>query len=199
MEKLIGFNKSIDEQIDVLEKILMKNKVLKEIFNRLQDTSLKNYYVGAGCINQTVFNYYHDNDLNFGINDYDIVYFDDDTSYEKEDMIIKEVSEKLNDLNVCFDIKNEARVHIWYNEKYHTNRKPYTSLEDAIRRWGTTITCIGVRYENGKLKVFAPYGLNDLYSLTIRPVKIDFTKEQYEEKSKKWKEKWSKLQIIPWD
>ena len=187
-------SKNLNEQLKDLEEILFKNETLKEVLKRLEKSNLKNYYVGAGCINQTVFNYLHGLRIDANINDYDIVYYDEDTSYEKEDIVIKYVEELLSDLN----IKNEARVHLWYNKKYNENRKPYVSLEDAVSRWGTTITCIGVRLENNKLIVTAPYGLNDLFNMIIRPVKIDFTEVDYIKKVNKWKKKWPKLTIMPW-
>lgn len=201
---LEGKNKSLNEQLLVLESILNKSKKIKEILRVLEQYSkenqdFKNYYLAAGCINQTIFNYYHNYDLDYGIGDYDIVYYDEDTSYEKEDIIIKDLKERLKHLDLKFDIKNEKRVHIWYNEKYKTNRKEYQSVEDAISKWGTTITCLGVRMENNKLIVCAPYGLNDLFNLILRPVKIDFTKEAYEKKVTKWTSKWELLKVIKYD
>ena len=180
-------SKNLNEQLKDLEEILFKNETLKEVLKRLEKSNLKNYYVGAGCINQTVFNYLHGFRIDANINDYDIVYYDEDTSYEKEDIVIKYVEDLLNDLNIKLDIKNEARVHLWYNKKYNDNRKPYVSLEDAIARWVKTITCIGVRLEDGNLIVDAPYGLNDLFNMIIRPVKIDFTEVDYIKKVNKWK------------
>lgn len=194
-----GLDKDLISQIDVLEKILLSNSTLKSILVRLSQTNLKNYYVAAGCINQTVFNYYHHYPLMNGIEDFDIVYFDDDTSYEKEDTIIKKINNLVSDLNITCDIKNEARVHLWYSEKYGRQIEPYTSLEDAISCWGTSITCLGVRLENNKLLVYAPYGLNDLFSMTIRPIKKQLTEKQYKIKTDKWKKKWSKLNILPWN
>lgn len=201
---LEGKNKSLNEQLLVLESILNKSKKIKEILRVLEQYSkenqdFKNYYLAAGCINQTIFNYYHNYDLDYGIGDYDIVYYDEDTSYEKEDIIIKDLKERLKHLDLKFDIKNEKRVHIWYNEKYKTNRKEYESVEDAISKWGTTITCLGVRMENNKLIVCAPYGLNDLFNLILRPVKIDFIKEDYEKKVTKWTSKWELLKVIKYD
>lgn len=201
---LEGKNKSLNEQLLVLESILNKSKKIKEILRVLEQYSkenqdFKNYYLAAGCVNQTIFNYYHNYDLDYGIGDYDIVYYDEDTSYEKEDIIIKDLKERLKYLDLKFDIKNEKRVHIWYNEKYKTNRKEYESVEDAISKWGTTITCLGVRMENNKLIVCAPYGLNDLFNLILRPVKIDFTKEDYEKKETKWTSKWKLLKVIKYD
>ena len=201
---LEGKNKSLNEQLLVLESILNKSKKIKEILRVLEQYSkenqdFKHYYLAAGCINQTIFNYYHNYDLDYGIGDYDIVYYDEDTSYEKEDIIIKDLKDKLKHLDLKFDIKNEKRVHIWYNEKYKTNRKEYESVEDAISKWGTTITCLGVRMENNKLIVCAPYGLNDLFNLILRPVKIDFTKEDYEKKVTKWTSKWELLKVIRYE
>jgi hypothetical protein len=105
MEKLIEKNKPLDEQIKILETILLQSDILKEVLIKLEDTSLENYYIGAGAINQTIFNYYHDYPLNYGIKDFDIVYFDYDTSYEKEDKIIKEVKEKLKDIKLNMILK----------------------------------------------------------------------------------------------
>lgn len=199
MKKIIGKNKSILEQIAILEKIILKNKKLKELLTRLSNSDLKNYYVAAGCINQTIFNYYHDYELDYGINDFDIVYYDDDLSYEKEDEVIKYIKELTKDMNIDLDIKNEARVHLWYEEKYGQKIEPYTSLEDAISSWGTTITCIGVRLEKDKLVVFAPYGLNDLFDMNVRPIKKQFTQEQYLLKTKKWQSKWPQLKVSNWN
>lgn len=192
-------SKNLNEQLKDLEGILFKNETLKEVLKRLEKSNLKNYYVGAGCINQTVFNYLHGFRIDENINDYDIVYYDEDTSYEKEDIVIKYIEELLGGLNIKLDVKNEARVHLWYNKKYNDKRKPYVSLEDAISRWGTTITCIGVRLENNNLIVDAPYGLNDLFNMIIRPVKIDFKEKDYIRKVNKWKKNWPKLTIMPWD
>lgn len=197
-DNLNGINCSLQEQLIILEKILNKNIKLMELLKILENDGLENYYVTAGCINQTVFNYYHDYDIYYGIKDYDIVYFDKDITYEKEDIIIKRLNNKLKELNIETDIKNEARVHIWYYEKYGIKRVPYTSVEDAISRFGATITCIGIRLEKGKLIVYAPYGLNDLFTMTIRPVKKEFPKESYDERSKRWMSKWSKLTKVDW-
>lgn len=197
-DKLIGTNKTLLEQIEILEKILFQNEKLKKVLTILSKSNLKDYYVAAGCINQTVFNYYHDNKIDFGIEDFDIVYFDQDLSYEKEDEVIKYVTDLLKDIPMKLDIKNEARVHIWYGQKYGKNIEPYTSVEDAISSWGTSITCIGVRLENEKLVVCAPYGLNDIFTMTIRPIKRQYTKQQYDIKTAKWKNKWPLLNVLPW-
>ena len=83
--------------------------------------------------------------MNYLIDDYDTVYYDEDLSYEKEDKIIKEINLLCKDLNVSLDIKNQARVHLWFKNKFGYSIKPNKSVEDAISKWGSTVTCIGVR------------------------------------------------------
>lgn len=200
MKKLDGRNQEISEQINILKNILFLNQDFKKILEILQKSGLKNYYVAAGSINQTVFNYYNDLDLDYGINDIDIVYFDEDVSYEAEDIIIKKILESLKNIKREFDIKNQARVHLWYKDKFGSERSPYTSVEHAIGTWGSTVTCVGVRLENDNFIVCAPYGLNDIFNQVIRPVKGGyFNEEGYNIKTNKWKSKWPSLTIIPWD
>lgn len=194
-----GKNKDLNYQMNLFKEIILKNNVLKTILERLEGYGLDNYYVAAGAINQTVFNYYHNNSMDYLIDDYDIVYYDEDLSYEREDKIIKEINLLCKDLNVSLDIKNQARVHLWFKNKFGYSIEPNKSVEDAISKWGSTVTCIGVRLKNNELTIFAPYGLNDLFSLIIRPNKENFIKKGYEEKTRKWKQNWPKLTIIPWD
>lgn len=140
-----GKNKDLNYQMNLFKEIILKNNVLKTILERLEGYGLDNYYVAAGAINQTVFNYYHNNGMNYLIDDYDTVYYDEDLSYEKEDKIIKEINLLCKDLNVSLDIKNQARVHLWFKNKFGYSIKPNKSVEDAISKWGSTVTCIGVR------------------------------------------------------
>lgn len=196
---LIGQNKPLNEQTEILKQILFKNSKLKQVLEILQTTDLKDYYIAAGSINQTVFNYYHSFDMDYGIKDFDIVYYDQDTSYEKEDEIIKKIQSLTKDIDIEIDIKNQARVHLWYKDKFGHEIPPYQKTEDAISKWGATITCIGVRLENNELIVYAPYGLNDIFNMIIRPIKKDFKEEFYTTRAEKWSEKWPKLTVINWN
>lgn len=199
MKILNAYDKPIEYQLKVLKKIIKKNKILMEILTVLEKLDIDDCFVAAGAINQTVFNYLHGYEIDKNINDYDIVYFDSDTSYEKEDIVIKKIENALLHLNVKIDIKNQARVHLWYGKKFGHDIDANKSVYDAINKWGTTVTCIGVRLKNNKLIVYAPFGLNDLFKMIIRPNKENYIKRDYDEKAKRWKNNWPKLTIIPWD
>ena len=90
-------------------------------------------------------------------------------------------------------------MHIWKKEKFNIDVKQYSSCEDAISKWIATTHAIGVTKEKDGLKIFAPYGLSDIFSRTIRPIKHEYSiKEVYEQKAKEWNERFDNLTIIEW-
>jgi hypothetical protein len=172
---------------------------------------MPNWYLGAGCIAQTVWNSFHGFELTRNIQDYDLAYFDStDLSVETEERTIRKAQSALNDLGVTIDVKNEARVHLWYKKHFGNAIRPYQSIEDAIASWPTTATSIGVRYEeDGSLLVYAPFGLDDLLSIIVRPnrkqaeyflTEDELTgREVYNQKAQKWVKAWPKLVVVPWE
>lgn len=193
-----GYNTDLANQILILHKIIKRNALLYKLLSIAPILGLKQYYIGAGCIAQTVWNYQSGNDLMYGISDIDFVYFDaDDLSSEKEERIAEQIV-KLIDNKIKVDVKNGARVHIWYKSHFGYDIDAYTSIEHAINTWPTTATSVGIRLENDVLNVYAPFGLNDLFGKIIRANKAQITEEIYKSKTDKWLSKWSDLKIIPW-
>jgi uncharacterized protein len=178
--------------------ILQNNRALWDVLEGCEQLAIPNYYVGAGCITQTVWNSLGHDEPMHGISDIDFVYFDSDISYEKEDAIIKKVKARFASSPIEIDVKNEARVHLWYKEHFGHDIRPYVSVEDAIDSWPTTASAVGVRLEKGNLAVYAPFGLTDMFQGIVRPNKVQISQEVYEGKCKKWLAKWPTLTIIPW-
>lgn len=200
--KLIsGFNANLQTQIKVLVEIIMSNVTLKEVISRSCHLGLENYYIGAGCITQTIWNYMSGNPLEYGIKDIDFAFFDDKRNgYEYENSVVQKVNELFNDLQVDLDVKNQARVHLWYESHFGCKIKPYTSLEAALNTWPTTATAVGVRKEkNGEFTVYAPFGLNDLFGMVVRANKVQVTKDIFETKVSRWLKVWPDLKVIPWE
>lgn len=195
---MIGYNCDIRTQQRLLYEILSENPILFEILKGAQTLDLENYYIGAGCVCQTVWNFQNGLDLMYGISDVDFVYFDTELSYEAEDCVIRRVKQAFHTLPVEIDVKNQARVHLWYKQHYGYDLRPYASLEEAINTWPTTDTSIGVRLQNGMLAVYAPFGLNDMFGQIVRPNRAKITEEIYLQKCEKWGSKWNTLTFIPW-
>ena len=186
---------------DLLVKTISKNEPIHKVLNVLKGLNLPfEYYVGAGCITNTVWNEISGYPLEYGISDIDIVYYEsDDLSPDSEKILKEQVLNRLGHFQFKLDVKNQARVHLWYENKFGFSIKPYCSLEEAIDSWPTTATALGLRLEqDGSYELYAPYGLDDLFSMVVRPNKLMITKEIFEDKAKKWNTKWPHLVTMPW-
>lgn len=184
-----------------LLKALEKNKSIQLILDRIDGLNMPDWYLGAGCIAQTVWNLQHGFDPENGIRDYDLVYYDaSDTSYEAEDIFIQKGKKLFEDIAIPVEIRNEARVHLWYEKHFGKRIDQYKSTEDAISMWPTTATSIGMkRNADGTPRVYAPFGLDDVFDMIVRPNKIQITEKIYRDKFTGWLKVWPKLKVIPWD
>lgn len=189
------------ENTERLLRIVEKSPILMQVFEHVKELGLETYYVGAGCIVQTVWNDLTNRPLNYGISDIDIVYFNDtDLSYRAEDEMITRGKKLLTDIPIQIDMKNQARVHLWYEEKFGTAIKPYHTIESAIDTWPTTATSLGLRLDHTQnWTLYAPFGLDDLFNMVIRPNKSLISEAVYKCKVKKWTAKWPELEVVKWD
>jgi hypothetical protein len=189
----------IHRQVEYLEYALSHNPVAERMLAVAADMNLPNWYLGAGGVAQSVWNLRHGFDAQEGIKDYDLVYFDpDDLGADTEDRLEDEVARRLADRGVAVDVKNEARVHLWYAERFGRRLDPYISTEDAIGTWPTTASSVGVRRDGQGFIVCAPFGLSDLIGMVARPNKVIVTQDVYEEKVSRWAARWPELRVIPW-
>ncbi len=196
-----AYNKDLETQINHLEQIISQNKAIEDVLRLAQTLKLPNWYLGAGCIAQTVWNHIHGFDLTQGIKDCDLVYFDNtNLSYESEDTFIQLGKKVFKDIPIPVEIRNQARVHLWYEKRFGRKINTYNSVEEAINEWPTTATSVGVKYdETGKFTVYAPYGLNDLFGMIVRPNKLKITEDIYLDKVARWTSIWPNLKAIEWD
>ncbi len=184
-----------------LVEIISNSYQLKRLFEILKESNIPfNYYIGAGCITNTIWNHLSGYPLTYGISDVDVVYFDNkDLSLTSEQKFTDYLVDKIGDFPFRLDVKNQARVHLWYEKKFGFSIQPYVSLEDAIHSWPTTATSLGIRKEQSDLfNIYAPFNLDDLFSMIVRPNKRMITREIYENKAIKWHKKWPELTVIPW-
>ncbi len=195
-------HKSLNEQIETVISILKENTKLMDILNFIGELKLPNFYIAAGSIFQTIWNYYDNNDLNYNIKDIDVIYYDNnDLSVETDIKYYKLINEycKRKGYEYEIDVSNEARMHLWKKEKFNIDVEPYINSEDAIDKWIATVHAIGITKENDGIKIYSPYGLSDIFSKTIRPIKHKYnTKEMYDKKANSWNERFENLTIIEW-
>ncbi|MGC5394142.1 nucleotidyltransferase family protein [Streptomyces sp. DT20] len=190
----------LDEQLAALKAALSRNDVLVEVLDRTAALGLPSWYLTAGCLFQTVWNVATGRAPSHGIKDYDVFYFDDgDLSWEAEDAAIRAGREAFAGLAAEVEIRNEARVHLWYEEKFGVPCAPHTSTESAIDCFAATTCCLGVRLEpDGGWRVYAPHGLSDVFNLVVRPNPVLAPREVYEAKSARWRQVWPELTVLDW-
>lgn len=194
--------KSLKEQNDMFIYILKKNKDLMSILDYIYELELPNFYIAAGSVFQTIWNYYDNKPLNSEIKDIDIIYYDaNNLSKEDEEKIEDKIVTHFKELNINyeFDVHNEARMHLWKKSNENKNIDQYKNSEYSIDKWIATVYSICITKENDEIKVYAPYGLSDIFSRTIRPIKHkDNSKELYEKKVKSWSSRFNNLKIVEW-
>ena len=70
------------------------------------------------------------------------------------------------DLPVPVEIRNEARVHLWYADRFGTPAPPFRDCADAIDSFAAVCCAVGVTVDgDGRPRVYAPFGVDDL----VRP------------------------------
>lgn len=192
-------NRCIREQLEQFIRIILLNPHIKSILEHDPFPDNANWYLGAGCLAQTVWNYVSGYGITKHIKDYDLVYFSTNLSKSAELKEQRRVRRLFPQLKNQLDVVNEARVHLWYEKDFGRKIPPFKSAEEAISTWPTTATAIGVRKPKSEIDIYAPYGLNDLFGMLIKPNKPHTLRKVYLEKTTRWKKNWPLLNIAPWE
>jgi hypothetical protein len=133
---------------------------------------LPDWRIVSGAVYQTVWNALTGRDLDYGIKDFDLCYFDAaDLSYEAEDVVIRRAASAYPPrLSPLVEVRNQARVHLWFEAHFG---EPYAALsctDEALSRFVSPAYAVGVRLEaDGRLSLAAPFGLDDLFAMRLRP------------------------------
>ncbi|MGH6997102.1 MAG: nucleotidyltransferase family protein, partial [Phenylobacterium sp.] len=155
-----------------LEAIVRATPSLMHVLTTVRDLALPDWLVFSGAVYQPVLNHLTGRDPDYGIKDYDLGYFDaSDTSYEAEDMVIRQVAAVFEPpFQEMVEVRNQARVHLWFEQKFGEPYEPLTSSAQALSRFTSTVFAVGVRLEaDDALSIHAPFGLEDLFAMRLRP------------------------------
>ncbi|TWB06657.1 nucleotidyltransferase family protein [Bradyrhizobium stylosanthis] len=175
----------------------LRNPINAAIVDELRRLALPDPWLVAGCLVQTVWNVLTDRAVDHGIADYDVFYFDSDTSWEAEDSVIRELHARLAHLGAKVEIRNQARVHLWYPGKHGLPYPPLTRSTDGIDRFLTENTQLGIRPAGGDFDVYAPHGFGDVAKMIVRPNRAqNFSAANYAAKAARWKALWPELTVI---
>jgi uncharacterized protein len=175
----------------------LRNPVNQIIVDELFHLALPDAWLVSGCLVQTVWNGLTGRAVDHGIADYDIFYFDPDTSWAAEDAVIRRLHDRLDALGVKIEARNQARVHLWYAEKHGLPYPPVARATEGIDRFLTKNTQVGIRHAREGFDVYAPHGFDDIANMIVRPNPgPNFSAANYEAKAARWKKLWPELTVL---
>ena len=134
-----------------------------------------------------------------GIRDADLFYFDPDTSWDAEDAVIRRGADVFAGVPVPVEIRNEARVHLWYADRFGTPAPPFRDCADAIDSFAAVCCSYGLTVDGAGPRVYVPHGYDDLFDLVVRPNRRQAPRQVYEGKAARWKREWPEITVLPWD
>jgi hypothetical protein len=185
---------------DEFLSVALRNPATVAISDELVRLGLPDAWIVSGCLVQTVWNALTHRALDYGIADYDVFYFDPDTSWAAEDAVIHRLQAALAHLGVTVEARNQARVHLWYPQKHGL---PYPALQcsrEGIDRFLTRNTRVGIRRTPDGHEVYAPDGFDDIAGLIVRPNPgPNFSAANYAAKAARWKALWPEITVLPVD
>ena len=180
--------------------LALRNPVNQTIADELFRLALPDAWIVSGCLVQTVWNVLTARPVDYGIDDYDIFYFDPEPSWQAEDAVIRRLQDSLAARGVKIEVRNQARVHLWYPQKHGLPYPALQSSTEGIDRFLTRNTQIGIRRTQGGYDVYAPNGFDDVERMIVRPNPgPNFSAESYNAKTARWKKLWPEITVLPAD
>lgn len=180
----------IEGNEEKLTRIIKNQDWLMDALKDVRALRLPDWYIAAGAVRNTVWNYSHEYPTDSYQEDIDVVYFDPSSSDLEKDLDIWNSLKKINP-DLDWDITNQARMN--------SKGPGLKSSCESMTYWSETPTCVGVRLEeNDEITICAPHSLDDLMNLVVRPIpkpyqNLSLYRERIAEKN--WDKIWPKLDI----
>jgi len=183
-----------------LETIVRADPLLMSVLNELRDIALPDWLLVSGVIYNSVWNELTGRPPLTGINDIDVVYFDDsDLSYEAEDRVIKQLAERFAGSPLPVQVRNQARVHLWFPKKFGLPFAALGSSAEMLSLYASKTHAVALRLEaDDRLTILAPFGLDDVFSLRIVPNPVLDNRPAHEAKAARAKSVWPEITVVPW-
>ncbi|GAA0617819.1 nucleotidyltransferase family protein [Brevundimonas kwangchunensis] len=181
-----------------LADIVRASPDLMHVLTTVRGLGLNDWRVFSGAVYQAVWNDVTGRPAGYGIKDYDLGYFGPDTSWDAEDVVIKRVAAVFEPpFRDIVEVRNQARVHIWHPAKFGGSYPALTNTDEALTRFVAPCFAVGVRLEkDGEITVAAPFGLGDVFNLTIRPTPDRPIANDWDRIIDKAKARWPELNIV---
>lgn len=191
---------SEDDRRRVLELLVRTDRRLMRVLRGARRLALPDWRLASGAIYQSVWNALTGRAPGHGIEDYDLLYFDGaDTGYEAEDREIARGAALFADMAVPVEIRNQARVHLWFQARFGRAYPKLRCTDEALLNYASKTHAVAVRLESDdRLSVAAPFGLADIFAMRLVPNTALDNSETYARKAARMTSVWPELEVVPW-
>ncbi len=188
------------EQRAALEQIIRGTPVLMDVLQRLRALDLPDAWLTSGAIYNTVWNHLSDRPALTGIKDFDVIYFDaSDLGYDAEDAVIARAAEAFSGIPVPIEVRNQARVHLWYPERFGNAYPQLTHATQSLDYYASQTHAVAARMgADDELEIVAPFGLDLMFSFHLVPNHVLDNRETHEKKGARIKAVWPEVAVEPW-
>jgi hypothetical protein len=181
-----------------LQDVVRADSQFMEMLRAARDVNPPHWVIGSGIIRDLVWDRIHGRPDRLDLKDVDLAFFDpSDLSREREAELERQLRARLD---VPWEAKNQAAVHLWYERRFGYPVPPLTSIDEAVASWPEPAVCVGVRLlsDDGVL-VVAPLGLDDLFGLVLRrnPRRVSVEEFRRRLARKDVATRWPKVRVIP--
>lgn len=183
------------EQRTVLIGMLQDSAYHMDLLAGLRDSGLNDAWLVSGAIYNFVWNRLTGRlDLN-GIKDADMFYFDDaDLSYEAEDVEIKRLNVRFANSHLPIELRNQARVHLWYEGRFGRPYQALKSSRESVERFASKTHAVAARLgDDDEIEIFAPFGLEPIFGMRIVPNSDFVNPDTYMQKAQRALSHWPEL------
>ena len=187
------------DRADYVIAAVMADPLARTVLDRAHRLGLPDWALMAGAVYKAVWNTMTGRPAGHGINDYDLAYFDaSDLSAGAEAAVVGPAEAAFADLPVPVEVCNQARVHLWFNAQYGTDRTPLRDTTDALRHFASLTHAIAIRLDrDGRPELLAPFGLDPVFAQTIRPAAGLAGPESWNRKIAEQASLWPELEFLP--
>nr|WP_244628114.1 nucleotidyltransferase family protein [Stappia taiwanensis] len=184
----------------MLELLIRTDETLMGVLRTARDLALPDWRLVSGAVYQSVWNALTGRRAGHGIKDFDLVYFDaSDLGFEAEDRVIARAAPLFAGVGRPVEIRNQARVHLWFEKRFGVPYAPLRSADEALLRYAARTHAVGVRLcPDDRLDIVAPFGLADIFAMRLVPNLALDNRRGYAEKARRMKVLWPELEVLPW-
>jgi len=176
----------------VLRELVAADAWRMRVLRTVRALDLPDWAIGAGFVRSRVWDWLCGDAQATVPTDIDVLYFDRaDLAASRETVLEARLNAALP---APWSVTNQARMHV------DNDDAPYASTADALRHWLETPTAVAVRLTaDDGLDILSPWGLDDLFTMTVRPTpsgrsKLGIYRRRIADKQ--WAGRWPAVRVL---